>query len=141
MKKINNFNLLHDFEEYEKTTNPKGLSVFDSLPHGVSWLFDENKYEIKYDDKIVALLLQDNQGIALIESPFNQKNQAYIISPPNEIKFNVGEIARKAFGNIVFTDAYFISNEIFFFVNRDGHDYRFSFEPKNGEIGRLIQSR
>ncbi|WOA50884.1 hypothetical protein [Dickeya solani] len=141
MDTISDFKLMDSLGGYDKAANPKGLGLFNLLPHGVTWLCNGKRHEIKHGNKIIPLLLKENDGIALIKSPFNKKdNQAYIVTPSNKIKWNVGDLLKKHIEGAIFLDVYFILDELFFFVNLDGRDYRFAFEPKTGEIGKLIAS-
>ena len=40
-----------------------------------------------------------------------------------------------------FYDVYYINKELYFFVNINGFDYRFSFDIETGECGELISSK
>lgn len=141
MDAISAFKLLDNLDGYDKVANPKRLSVFELLPYGITWLCNGRINEIKHNDKIIPLLLKDNDGIALIKSPFNKKdNQAYIMAPFNEIKWNVGGLVRKNIESAIFSDVYYVLNDLCFFVNVGGRDYRFVFEPNTGKIGNLIPS-
>ncbi|MCG8711055.1 hypothetical protein JHU04_004406 [Brenneria sp. 4F2] len=139
MDTISDFKLLDNLGGYDKATNPNRLSVFELLPYGIEWLCGGKINEIKHDDKIIPLLLKGNAGIALIKSPFNKKdNQAYIITPLNEIKWNIGDLVRNDIEGAIFSDVYYVLSDLCFFIHVDGRDYRFVFEPKTGKIGNLI---
>lgn len=141
MDTISNFKLLDNLDGYDKVGNPNGLSMIELLPYGVTWLCNGKINEIKHNDKITSLLLKNNNGIALIKSPFNRiGNNAYIISPSNEIIWDVGSIIRDGTSEIIFSDVYYVSDELNFFVNVDGRDYRFTFDPKTGQTGKLTPS-
>ncbi|AYH04051.1 hypothetical protein C5E23_00810 [Pectobacterium parmentieri] len=87
------------------------------------------------------MLLVGGDGIALIKSPFDKRNNnAYILSPFNEIIWDVGGLVRKENKDIIFSDVYYVINNLYFFVHVDGCDYRFSFDTKTGEVGSLLQS-
>ena len=141
MDTINNFKLLDDLDGYDKVANPNGLNMIELLPHGVTWSCNGKINEIKHNNKIIALLLKNNNGIALVKSPFNKcGNNAYIISPLNEIVWDVGSIIRNDTDKVIFSDVYYISDELNFFINIDVRDYRFTFEPKIGKAGKLTPS-
>ncbi|WP_409310364.1 hypothetical protein [Pectobacterium sp. B1J-3] len=111
------------------------------MPYGISWLCNENKQEIIYTDKIIPLPLQDNSGIALIKSPFSKEDsQAYIINPHGDICFDIGESIRKNERDAIMSDVYYIFNDLFFFFNVNGCDYRIQVEPKVGIVGEVILS-
>lgn len=141
MNIINNFKLLDNLDGYDKLSNPMGLNTFQLLPHGVTWLYDGKKNVREHANKIIALPLYNNEGIALIQSPFDKlDNQAFIIKPNNEIKWNISEMIRKKHRGVIFSDVYYITNTLFFFVNIDNLDYRFTFDPETGMFGDLIPS-
>lgn len=141
MDAISDFKLIDNLSGYDKSNNVSGLSVLDLLPYGVSWLCDGKEKEIVYPDKIIPLLLDDNSGIALIQSPFSKKdNQAYIINPHGDVFLNVGEVIRMREKDAIVNDVYYISNDLFFFFNVNGRDYRIKVDPKSGNVGEVIPS-
>ncbi|AFI88304.1 hypothetical protein F6Q07_18710 [Pectobacterium parmentieri] len=141
MSIISGLKLLDDFGGYERISNPNRLNVFGLSPHGVSWFCDGEVYEIRCNEKLIPLLLVGGDGIALIKSPFDKRNNnAYILSPFNEIIWDVGGLVRKENKDIIFSDVYYVINNLYFFVHVDGCDYRFSFDTKTGEVGSLLQS-
>ncbi|MCL6324721.1 MULTISPECIES: hypothetical protein [Pectobacterium] len=138
---ISDFKLLDDLGGYDKASNPNRLNVFELSPHGISWLCDGKIYEIRCNEKLIPLVLVGGDGIALIKSPFDKKiNNAYIVSPFNEIVWDVGGLVRAKNKDIIFSDVYYVLNELCFFVHVDGCDYRFSFDEKTGRVGNLIKS-
>jgi len=141
MDSIYNFKLLTNLDGYDAIMNPKGLSVYELLPYGVEWECNGVAYRIKNENKIIPLLLKSNDKIALIKSPFDKKeNQALIITSFNEVNWNVSAMIREKNKNAIFTDVYYVFDELFFFVNINNCDYRFSFDTKNGRAGDLIVS-
>ena len=147
---IRNFATIERFEKYDKIKNHLQLSVNDLLAIGVEWEYNGQKFKLQKGKKIEAVLLKNNKNIAIIEEPFNKiKNKAYIISGNNEVKFNIKELLEKNRSKVLeynlkefnFYDAYYINNELYFFVNINGFDYRFSFDIETGECGELISSK
>lgn len=91
--------------------------------------------------KGVALLLSNNLNIAVVVSPFClSDNSAYIYSPDGNVKWDVGNIVRCNYKNVVFSDVYYIFDMLYFFANIEGHDYRFSFDIDTGKVGNIIAS-
>ncbi|CBG88124.1 hypothetical protein [Citrobacter rodentium] len=141
MNTIVNFNVLDELGKYDKESNPSKLSVFDLLPSGVSWLYGTKKIEIRDHKKIIPLLLLGDAEVALVRAPFDKdKSQAYILSSTGEIMWDVKEIIEKKIKEVVFYDVYYISDILFFFININGHDYRFSFDVSTGIAGDIIQN-
>ncbi|MCL2115828.1 MAG: hypothetical protein FWH29_06375 [Methanobrevibacter sp.] len=147
---IRNFATIERFEKYDKIKNHLQLSVNDLLAIGVEWEYNGQKFKLQKGKKIEAVLLKNNKNIAIIEEPFNKiKNKAYIISGNNEVKFNIKELLEKNRSKVLeynlkefnFYDAYYINKELYFFVNINGLDYRFSFDIETGECGELISSK
>ncbi|MGY2969150.1 hypothetical protein ACVWVR_002155 [Ewingella americana] len=141
MRKIRNFKVIDDLVGYDRKLNPQRLSVFDLLPIGLSWECDGKKHEFKHDDKIIALLLNDNDLIALIKAPFNKyKNQAYIINSDGSVKWDVRSLLKEYNNEVIFSDVYYIGQELYFFVNVNNSDFRFLFDVASGTVGKLLQS-
>lgn len=141
MNTIVNFSVLDELGKYDKESNPNKLSVFDLLPTGVSWLYGTKKIEIRDDNKIIPLLLLGDTGVALVRAPFDKdKSQAYILNPAGDIMWNVKGIIDKKIKDIIFHDVYYISDILFFFINVNGCDYRFSFDVDTGIAGEIIKS-
>jgi hypothetical protein len=147
---IINFTIIETFEKYDKHKNPLNLSVYDLLPCGVKWNYKGKEYSIKNGNKIEALLLKNNKCISIIEEPYNKmKNKAYIINGNSEIKFNIGYLLLENkkltleynIKDLYVCEAYYIGNELYYFININGYDYRFLFDVENGKIGELIFSR
>jgi hypothetical protein len=147
---IINFTIIEVFEKYDKNKNPLNLSVYDLLPRGIKWNCNGKEYSINNGNKIYALLLKNNKSISIIEKPYNKvENKTYIINGNNEIEFNIRNLL---LGNKKITleynirdlyiwEAYYIGNELYYFINTNGSDYRFSFDFETGKIGDLIFSR
>ncbi|MGG7523010.1 hypothetical protein ACQ3G4_16715 [bacterium BS0013] len=141
MDPVNDFKLLNNLDWYDAILNPKGLSIYELLPYGVEWECNGIAYKLENENKIIPRLLKSNDQIALIKSPFDKKeNQALIITSFNEVKWNVSTMIREKNKNAIFTDVCYVFDELFFFVNINNCDYRFSFDPKNGRAGDLIVS-
>ena len=141
MNVIINFSVLDDLGKYDKESNPRKLSVFDLLPTKVSWLYNAKKIEIKDNNKIIPLLLLNNAGVALVKAPFDKdKSRAYILKPTGKVMWDVKDIIGKKIIDTIFHGVYYISDILFFFVNINGCDYRFSFDVNTGITGELIQS-
>lgn len=139
MREIKKYKLLDDLNDYNRMLNPDGLNVFELIPYGVSWEYKGDVKEITCEKKVIPLLLKEEDGIALIKSPFDiESNQAFIISPANEIKWDVSCIINKKIKGAIFTDVYYVLNDLCFFVSLNGCDYRFIFEPNTGGISDLI---
>jgi hypothetical protein len=147
---IIDFTIIEVFEKYDKHKNLLNLSVYDLLPCGIKWNCNGKEYLIKNGNKIDALLLKDNKSISIIEEPYNKiKNKTYIINGNNEIEFNIRNLL---FGNKKITleydikdlyiwEAHYIGNELYYFINTNGYDYRFLFDLETGKIGDLIFSK
>jgi hypothetical protein len=141
MASIHNYTILDDLGNYDKELNPNRLSVIELLPKGVSWLHNGKKIEIKDDNKIVPVLLLNGDEIALIKAPYDKdQNKAYIIDAEGNIKWDVKDIINKKTSDAIFYDAYYIYDELFFFLNIRNCDYRFSFDTKTGICGNLLQT-
>ena len=151
-KEIENILIIESFEKYDKQKNPLKLSVYDLLPCGVKWKYNGNEYLINNENKIEVLLLKNNENISIIEEPYNKiKNKAYIVNGENEVKYNIKDLLleNKEFMleyngiNIFIYEAHYIENELFYFLNINGFDYRILFDLKSGELNykKLIFSR
>lgn len=136
---ITNFKVEDDLGNYDKRLNPNMLSVGELLPKRVSWLHNGKKVTIKDNDSIVPLLLINDNGVALIKAPYDpDKNQAYIIDVAGVVRWNLKSINDVKIKNATFYDVYYISDMLFFFINNEERDYRFSFDVNTGTSGRLL---
>jgi hypothetical protein len=45
------------------------------------------------------------------------------------------------FKDLCIWETHYIENELYYFININGFDYRFSFDSETGKIGELIFSR
>ncbi|WP_391529558.1 hypothetical protein [Photorhabdus akhurstii] len=139
MNIISDFKVIDTLDDYDRKRNPQGLSVLELLPTGITWVYAGKRQEIYDDNKLIPLILKDSIGIALIVAPFNKsKNQAYILNPDNSLKWDVKEILNTR--DAIFSDVYYINNELYFFVHINGVDFRFLFDIESGSLGELIQS-
>jgi hypothetical protein len=150
---ITDFVIIEEHKKYDKVNNPLRLSVYDLMPTGVEWNCNGKKYKIRNGNKITPLLLKDNKHIAIVEESYNiHKNKAYIIDGNNEIKYNIKDLLFQNksllskyyiynIADFVVFSAYYINEELYFFVNIRGLDYRFSFDVNHGKYGELIISR
>jgi hypothetical protein len=159
--KITDFTFIDEMENYDKINNPLKLSVYALLPIGIKWKYCEKEYKIKNGNKIIAKLLKDNKHIAVIEIPKNRTlNDAYIISGNNTQEYNIRNILNKTELTItspyitgennhiklnknaaIFNDVYYAYNELYFFIFIENEYYKFTFDLKTGNIGKLIVSQ
>lgn len=146
--KISKFKLIDSLGSYDKSKNINRLSIYDLLSEGVSWTYNGKNYQLLNEKKITAILLKGEQEIGIVEAPFNFKeNKAYIINGDKSIKWNILKLIKNKFensfinNNIAVSDLYYIENTLYFSIIINNEDYRFSFDPMNGDIGNLIVSR
>jgi hypothetical protein len=141
MKKIQEFKLIDRLDGYDKLKNPAALAIFELLPVGISWIYDGSEYHRWCEQKLLGVLTNNQNNIALIEAPFNkQANQAYILNPDGSIKWNVGDILRKESGLLIFSDVYYIGDDLYYFAHLTGRDLRFSFDTTTGIPGKMFNS-
>lgn len=141
MSIISDFKILDGLDGYDKVSNPSGLNVYEFTPYGIAWRHEGKSYKIECSDKLIPLLLRSGEFIALIKSPFNKDgNGAYIISASNEIVWDIRSLIGNTRGDAVFSDVYYVQNELTFFLNVGHADYRLAFDPKTGIHGNLILS-
>ncbi|WP_155292779.1 hypothetical protein [Pseudomonas fluorescens] len=141
MSNVTDFTVVDGLGNYDRKANPQGLSVWELLPREVSWSFFGRLYKIESSEKLIPLLLIGAAGIAVVISPFNdKKNKALVVKPDGELMWDVSARASNIVKGGIFSDVYYISGRLYFFVNINNHDFRFSFDTVSGEIGRLIPS-
>ena len=142
MDKIKNFNNRNDENSEEQ------LSIIDSLTSIISWFYEDKLYKIENEEKIIAVLLKNKIQIAVIEAPFNRlSNKAYVVNGIGEIIMDVYALFIKKNNSkyqeksIIFTDAYYIDEELYFFVVINNTDFRMKVDVNNMQLGDLIESR
>jgi hypothetical protein len=146
--KIERFSHIYSNNNYNRTENPDKLNVFELSPLGVSWYYDGQYYEIINDNRVYALLLEEETDIAVVEAPFDRvTNDAYIVDSKGKIIWNVKDLFHTKYKDtinghyILFDYPTFESSNLYFYVTINNIEYRFSFNKLNGNIGRLIESR
>lgn len=119
-------------------------TVFDTLPHIITWSYNGINHRIENQYKLIPLMLKDNQHIAIIEAPYNKNfNKAYIVNGEGQVIWNLNNLLQeqRPFNQLSFFDVYYIQGSLFFFVVLSNRDYRFEFDLDTGKIGDLIESR
>jgi hypothetical protein len=137
-------------KKYSMTeTRKKNITISELSSKTVSWYYGGECHEIKNDNELLALLLNNKNYIAIIENLYGDisENKACIVNGNNEKIWDISlklKFSHKKFienRNVIFYDIYYIGETLYFFVNIHNTDWRFSFNPDNGEIGDLIESR
>jgi hypothetical protein len=134
--------------EYSSLNESNHYNIFQLSPLGYSWTYNEIEYHRENVEKIFSVLSGNEKFIAFVESPFSIKgNMAYIVNGINEVVWNVSNLFFEKYKHIIMNKKYIFSDVrlekdiLYFFINIDNNDFRFSFDIENGEIGRLIESR
>ena len=141
MSCIKDFAVIDDPGSYDREANSQDLSVWELLPNGVSWSFLGCSYKIESFDKLIPKLLPGGIGIAVVISPFNTKNnKALIINPDGSVMWDVSTVTKDLVGAGIFSDVYYVSGQLCFFVNINNQDFRFSFDVASGTVGVLVSS-
>lgn len=125
-------------------------SVGDILPIEISWECNGKVYNRKQEKGgLCAILLEHDNVIGVVENPYTgEYNSAYVLSATNQIIWNVSDLfiaiyGSKYYGGIKmhFVDVRIENGSLYFFINISNCDFRFSFNIKTGEIGRLVETR
>ena len=141
MSVIENYSVIDNPGSSDRGANSQGLSVWELLPTGVAWSFLGCPYKIETPQKLIPELLVDATGIAVVIAPFDIKeNEALIIKPDGDLMWDVRAAAKAIIGQGIFSDVYYVSGQLCFFVNINNLDYRFSFDVVSGTVGALIPS-
>ena len=129
MGKIKNFMVDYGDTSKEK----KGtFTVLDTLPCAITWFYNGTNHRIEHQDKLIPLMLKNNQYVAIVQAPYSKVyNMAYIINGNGEVIWD----------RPLFYDVYYINDSLYFFVVVSNTDYRFEFNPYTGEVGDFIESR
>ncbi|WP_217470246.1 hypothetical protein [Photorhabdus akhurstii] len=56
MNIISDFKVIDTLDDYDKKRNPQGLSVFELLPTGITWVYAGKRQEIYDDNKLIYLI-------------------------------------------------------------------------------------
>lgn len=144
MDKIQKFKLDKSLDD----NGEEQLSIIETLPKAISWLYNDEFYKIENDSKIIAVLLNDEKHIAIIESPFNKKlNKAYVVNGMGEIVMDISNLFMKKYSSahhnkpIIFTDIYYINSILNFFLVSNNIDFRLKIDIKTKQILDLTESR
>ena len=147
MNKIESFKYIRPISLSTTSCN----SIDDFLPIEITWeyngsIYNRNK-EAAYE--VLDFLLEHDNVIGVVENPYTgEYNSAYVLSATNQIIWNVSDLfiaiyGSKYYGGIKmhFVDVRIENGSLYFFINISNCDFRFSFNIKTGEIGRLVETR
>lgn len=141
MDAVQDISVLDSLGNYDRENNPKGLTVQELLPRGVSWLSGGVRHKVEHADGLIATKLRAANGIALVLSPFNKAlNDAMILNPDGTVMWDISNVAWRVAPGCILTDVYYVMDELCFFIYISGRDYRFSFDVATGGFGKLIVS-
>ncbi len=132
--------------DYGDTSKEKKgtFTVLDTLPCAITWLYNGTNHRIEHQDKLIPLMLKDNQYIAIVQAPYSKVyNMAYIINGNDEVIWDLKDIlkGKRNIDRPLFYDVYYINDSLYFFVVVSNTDYRFEFNPYTGEVSDFIESR
>ena len=145
--KIEKFNMISSTDaNYDRSSNPDRLNVFELSPLGISWHYNGQDYKIINERRISAILLKNKIEIALVEAPFDKSynNKAYIVNACGEIVWNIKESFLAKYRNIYDVNFYYPfyqSTDLYYYVIINNLDFRFFVSTTTREIGELIESR
>ena len=141
MTKLQNFRHIELEPSYDKIRNPKLLTVRELLPVGASWVHNGKKYEVLKPWGVLAVPLNDFCGIAIVEGPFEtgQKNHAYVMNAEGSVRFEINKPSGLTTSS--FSDVYYVSGELCFFLSGSSGDFRLSINKIDGTISKIDPSR
>jgi len=141
MTKLQNFRHIELDPNYDKIQNPKRLTVRELLPVGASWEHNGQKYEVLKPWGVLAVPLNDFRSIAIVEGPFEtgQKNHAYVMNADGSVSFEIKKPSELTTSS--FSDVYYVSGELCFFMSGSSGDFRLSINEINGTISKINPSR
>jgi hypothetical protein len=141
MTKLQNFRHIELDPSYDKIQNPKRLTVRELLPVGASWEHNGQKYEVLKPWGVLAVPLNDFRSIAIVEGPFEtgQKNHAYVMNADGSVRFEINKPSELTTSS--FSDVYYVSGELCFFLSGSSGDFRLSINEIDGTISKINPSR
>jgi hypothetical protein len=141
MAKLHNFRHIELDPSYDKIQNPKRLTVRELLPVGASWEHNGKKYEVLKPWGVLAVPLNDSCSIAIVEGPFEtgQKNHAYVMNADRSVRFKINKPSELTTSS--FSDVYYVSGELCFFLSGSSGDFRLSINEIDGTISKINPSR
>jgi len=141
MTKLQNFRHIELDPSYDKIQNPKRLTVRELLPVGASWEHNGQKYEVLKPWGVLAVPLNDFRSIAIVEGPFEtgQKNHAYVMNADGSVRFEINKPSE--LNTSSFSDVYYVSSELCFFLSGSSGDFRLSINEIDGAICNINPSR
>ena len=116
MGKIKNFMVDYGDTSKEK----KGtFTVLDTLPCAITWFYNGTNHRIEHQDKLIPLMLKNNQYVAIVQAPYSKVyNMAYIINGNGEVIWDLKDIlkGKRNIDRPLFYDVYYINDSLYFFV-------------------------
>jgi len=141
MNLIENYRTFDDLGSYDRDNNPLGLTVEQLAPKGASWSYKGVSHKFESSLGLIAIPLKDGSGIAFVIAPYNKKeNKAIVINPDGTTMWDVSDMTKSACRDCMFSEVYYVLAELCFFISCNENDFRFSFDAKTGEAGKLIPS-
>jgi hypothetical protein len=85
--------------------------------------------------------LNDFRSIAIVEGPFEpgQKNRAYIMNADGSVRFEINKPRELTI--LSFSDVYYVSGELCFFLSGSSGDFRLSINENDGATSKINPSR
>lgn len=141
MTKLQKFRHIELDPSYDKTQNPKRLTVRELLPVGASWEHNGQKYEVLKPWGVLAVPLNDFCSIAIVEGPFEtgQKNHAYVMNANGSVRFEIDKPRELTTSS--FYDVYYVASALCFFLSGSSGDFRLSINEIDGTIFKISPSR
>lgn len=148
MDKIKKFEYKVLFNSDDNKNIEEQLSIYDTLPKTVSWSYNNKIYKIDNEYKIIAMLLEKENLIAIIEAPFNKTfNKTYIIDGTGKEVMDISSLFMRKYNtvfynkSVIFSDIYYINKALYIFLVSNNTDFRIEVDINNGLVGDLIESR
>lgn len=148
MDKIKKFEYKVLFNSDDNKNIEEQLSIFDTLPKVVSWHYNNKNYKIDNEHKIIAMLLEKENLIAIIEAPYDTVfNKAYIIDGTGKKVMDISSLFKKEYNSlfynksVIFSDIYYINKVLYLFLVSNNTDFRVEVDINKGFVGGLIESR
>jgi len=146
--KIKKFEYKVLFNSDDNKNIEEQLSIYDTLPKTVSWSYNNKIYKIDNEYKIIAMLLEKENLIAIIEAPFNKTfNKTYIIDGTGKEVMDISSLFMRKYNtvfynkSVIFSDIYYINKALYIFLVSNNTDFRIEVDINNGLVGDLIESR
>lgn len=130
-------NLYQTRATYVSGSGSSGVSVGERLPKKIVWSSEGKEFKIECSYGLVAKIFESN--IFVIESPYEKKNRAYVLSADNYL---IADLPKEKGGlQFYYYDILLRGSEVIFLASSHNGDFQLSVDLASGAVISIREFR